>query len=48
MTPAESYVASCYAIWVAATADEDPRAQSLKHEILNLTLSMLNETETIH
>lgn len=50
MTLAETYLASCYAIWVAANEDHDPRALELKSEIMRLTLEMLNETDsqTIH
>ena len=48
MTYAEAYLASCYAIWIAANDEEDERAIELKGHILGLTLQMLDEGETIH
>ncbi len=48
MNYAESYLASCYAIWVAAQDDHDERAIALKNDIMGLTHHMLNEVETIH
>jgi len=48
MTLAETFLASCYAIWIAANEDEDPRAIALKNDIMGLTLYMMKECDTIH
>lgn len=51
MNYAETYLASCYAIWVASNDDKDERAIEMRDMIMNLTRIMMDEcddTGTVH
>lgn len=51
MNYAETYLASCYAIWVASNEDKDERAIAVRDTIMSLTRSMMDEVDecgTIH
>lgn len=45
MNYAETYLMSCYAIWIAASDDNDERAIALRNQIMTLTLQMMEETD---